>query len=1214
MMSHNVYIIDSQVADYAKLITQLPANSDWYLLNSDSDGVVQIADILSGYQNLDSIQIISHGSPGAVYLGSATLHSDNLYRYTRQLTVIGAALSDNGDILIYGCKVAAGVVGQDFVNQIAVLTGADVAASTNLTGGSGDWLLEENSGVIEAPLFESSSYTASLATINGTSGNDTLIGTSGIDSISGGDGDDILNGGSGNLKDTLDGGGGNDTLDYSEYTSTVKVEFNLYGSWGAAIEGGNVGDSFINFENATGGSGNDSISGDNSGNVLNGGAGVDSLYGWGGDDTLVGGDGNDILYGNDGSDTADYSAKTSSVSVVMDSANVNVSVRVGSVWEDTITGIENLTGGAGNDLFTGGSERNTFKGGAGNDTLDGGAGLDTADYSDKTVSVSVALKGSTSVQVFVGGIAEDNIKNFECLIGGSGDDNLTGDDLNNGIKGGAGSDTLSGGAQVDTIYGGAGNDAINGGEGFDILDGESGEDTLDYSEKTTSVYVALNGSTQVHTTVSGVTEDVVKNFENVTGGSGNDTLIGDNNNNVMAGGSGNDTLNGGTGSDTVVFTGALSDYRISYDANNLTFLVSDKVSGRDGTDTLNSIETFRFSDGSRSASDFIDTTPPLVSTFSPSDGATSIAVGSNITLTFNEAIQRGSGNIEIRSGSPAGTLVESFDAASSSSLSISGSTLTIDPADNLANSTQYFVTLDAGSVRDLAGNNYAGTSTYDFTTDANYVFDSSEIELILTGAASINGTGNALDNDIAGNSGANTLLGLGGNDTLKGGAGNDVLDGGAGIDTADFSDKTQSVTVNLRTSAMVMARVGNVNEDSLTDIENLIGGSSNDALTGNNLVNVLIGGGGDDTLDGDRGADSLFGGTGNDTFVLDQERDVVIEQAGEGIDLIRTSLARIDLNDYDHVENLTYTGRRNSALIGSDLANIISGGLGTDVIQGGLGSDTLYGGDGSDALVGSSDETPGSSSDRDRLFGGRGNDVYLLNGESDAAVQIIEYRGEGTDTILGDLARYVMTDHVENYVNDRAISQNGTYQFVEIIGNSQNNIIRSSPNWDLIPRSAELDWVATNLKRLMDSTSDFVSSERFFGMAGNDTLSGGAGNDYLSGGAGRDRLTGGAGLDQFVFDAPLHRTSNVDTITDFVRGQDKIVLDRAVFSWFSLDENVADHLSTTGRPFDRDDYLIYNSSTKTLSYDADGNGGGAAVAFAVLTGVSTLSASDFLIM
>jgi hypothetical protein len=114
----------------------------------------------------------------------------------------------------------------------------------------------------------------------------------------------------------------------------------------------------------------------------------------------------------------------------------------------------------------------------------------------------------------------------------------------------------------------------------------------------------------------------------------------------------------------------------------------------------------------------VDTTAPTVATFGPTDAATGVAVGSNIVLTFSEAIQRGTGNIQIRSGSATGEVVETFDAATSTGLSISNSTLTINPTSDLAYGTRYFVTFAAGSVRDLAGNNYAGTITYDFTSVA----------------------------------------------------------------------------------------------------------------------------------------------------------------------------------------------------------------------------------------------------------------------------------------------------------------------------------------------------------------------------------------------------------------------------------------------------------------------------------------------------------------
>ncbi|MFZ4524190.1 MAG: Ig-like domain-containing protein [Chlorobium sp.] len=115
--------------------------------------------------------------------------------------------------------------------------------------------------------------------------------------------------------------------------------------------------------------------------------------------------------------------------------------------------------------------------------------------------------------------------------------------------------------------------------------------------------------------------------------------------------------------------------------------------------------------------EFGDATAPTVTTFSPADAATGVAVSSDITLTFSESVQKGSGLIEIHSGSATGTVVESFDAATSPNLTISGNTLTINPAANLASGMHYFVTLNEGSIKDLAGNTFAGTMMYDFMTE-----------------------------------------------------------------------------------------------------------------------------------------------------------------------------------------------------------------------------------------------------------------------------------------------------------------------------------------------------------------------------------------------------------------------------------------------------------------------------------------------------------------
>jgi methionine-rich copper-binding protein CopC len=111
-----------------------------------------------------------------------------------------------------------------------------------------------------------------------------------------------------------------------------------------------------------------------------------------------------------------------------------------------------------------------------------------------------------------------------------------------------------------------------------------------------------------------------------------------------------------------------------------------------------------------------DTTAPTASTFSPADEATAVAIGANVVVVFSEAIQRGAGNIVLKKAN--GTTVATY-AQSSTEVTVSGSTLTINPASDLNFSTGYTVEFASGSVQDLAGNNYAGTTSYNFTTAAS---------------------------------------------------------------------------------------------------------------------------------------------------------------------------------------------------------------------------------------------------------------------------------------------------------------------------------------------------------------------------------------------------------------------------------------------------------------------------------------------------------------
>ena len=123
------------------------------------------------------------------------------------------------------------------------------------------------------------------------------------------------------------------------------------------------------------------------------------------------------------------------------------------------------------------------------------------------------------------------------------------------------------------------------------------------------------------------------------------------------------------------------------------------------------------SDGTLDASfgGISDSIAPTLISSTPADGTSSVPVGSDIVLNFSEAIQ-GTGSIEIHTGSSTGAVVASYDLATSPDIIIAGNTLTINPAKELENSTHYFVTVSDGSIEDLAGNSYAGTMSYDFTT------------------------------------------------------------------------------------------------------------------------------------------------------------------------------------------------------------------------------------------------------------------------------------------------------------------------------------------------------------------------------------------------------------------------------------------------------------------------------------------------------------------
>lgn len=763
------------------------------------------------------------------------------------------------------------------------------------------------------------------------------------------------------------GGSAADTMNASQQTNAnISLEFS--GAGGDDTLTGGAGNSSLNGGDGadliTAGSGNALILGDAGDDVLTGGTGNDSIV-WNegdGNDTITGGGGNDTVQINSGAGLSeDFVIEPASdvgrVSIQRITATaftldldgpglVELNTNDG---DDTIT-IENLpdvvglTGffinfESGNDLLDASAQANTVfpmtvLGGEGDDTLTGS-------------SASNLLVGGDGLDEIVGGTGNDTIlggADADSLSGGEGDDSIMGDFGMDTITGGDGADTIFGGADADSILGQDGADTVRGDDGDDTIDGGLGADTLD-------------GSDQNDVIVGGVGADCIgggAGNDSILGGDDADTIVGVGGSDTILGGAGSDSISGGNDADSIL--GEDGDDIIRGDGGDDTVdggLGADNISGGNDNDVLL---------GDAGAD-----------TISGANGADSILGGDD-----NDSIL-GEGGDDTILGGEGGDFLSGGDGADSVLGENGQDTILGEGGNDTLRGGEDADSISGGDGNDsIDGGAGADTILGGIGADSILAGDGNDSILGEDGADTISGDGGddtidgGLGTDlIAGGVGADRLIGgsdadtiLGGddNDTIDGGAGNDSLDGGAGIDI--LVGTNDSFTLNDTTLAG--AATGT---DAIVNFENasLVGSAGNDSF---------------DTTGFTIGSVTLFGAAGDDTFTTNVTNDFVI--GGDGIDrvvqvggsftLANNSLAGTTSGSdlLDGVEEANLVGSAGNDVIDASAftgSTTLIGGAGDDVLTGGPGDDFLDGGAGNDTLTG------GAGSDT--LIGGDGNDAFF---------------------------------------------------------------------------------------------------------------------------------------------------------------------------------------------------------------------------------------------
>lgn len=905
--------------------------------------------------------------------------------------------------------------------------------------------------------------------------------------------------------------------------------------------------------------GNDILRGSAGADTVDGGADDDALYGETGNDVLVGGEGDDWLDGGAGADglaggTGDDVYVVDDVgdlvSEVVDAGMDLVYSSVSQVLSDnveqlTLTGSLDIhgTGNGLNNVLSGNDGSNQLAGLGGNDVLYGNAGVDRLDGGDGDDE----LDGGSGEDHLSGGAGDDLYRVDEAgdiilELAGEGLDSvestayayrLSANVENLTLVEASGALDGEGNALDNVLAGNSGGNRLDGGSGADVLVGGHGDDTYVVDQTGDQVIeLADEGVDTMESSINYVLGATLENLTllgsadlEATGNAGANVIRGNLGNNHLDGAAGADTLYGGEGDDLYVVVSA-SDRVYEYVGEGI-----DTVERVFETNLVldNNVENLILGSGITTGNG-----NALDNTITGSASANSLGGWDGGDVLFgldgDDNLFGGTGADILYGGNGADYL----DGGES-----------IDHLEGSAGNDIYVTDDSADVVVETAG---AGTDQVQ--TTASYVLSANIENLFLMGSSAIDGTGNELDNYLAGNSAANLIYGGGGSDTIVAGAGNDTLYGGtgddkyvfdasSGSDVIDNSDAgfdgvffTSGVTrerltfgrdgddllIFVDASATPSVRVLNhflggdaaidyVQPDggyylTAAEINQIVAGGSSggqfdQVITGTAAGEQLVGSAGKDLIEGLGGADTLFGMGGNDTL-----------RGGDG-------------NDY---------------LAGG---NGNGSGSGNDVLEGGIGNDTLRGEDGSNTLT-----------------GGAGDDQYVYGG----GIDVIDNTGGGTDwlifqngiatsqlalvrdgddlviTVNGNASqRVTVTDHflggdmALDYLQPASGSALNTAAINALVtnnGGGGDNGGGTPGTGNDADYPSQKTGTTTGEQIVGTSGRDLIKglggADTLFGMGADDKLDGGDGDDYLSGGnggfsgSGNDILIGGAGDDQLV--------------------------------------------------------------------------------------------------